>query len=485
MTVPASPQRPPTGLDPLYVDLDGSLLATDSLHEGLVGIVARQPWLALALPVWLAGGKAAFKTKVASAAELDPATLPYREQVVEHLRAERQAGRSIVLATGAPRSMAEPIARHLGFFDAVLATDGPVNLTGAAKLAAIERHAQGPFQYLGNSAVDLPIWRKASQALTVAVPTGVANTLVREGVASTELVPRRPAGLMTWLRAFRVHQWAKNLLMFVPSFTAHVMGNPGVPANLAIGFISFSFLASSIYLINDMVDLPNDRSHPTKRDRPFASGSLPVLHGALLVPVLVTAAALLAARLPSEFQWLIAGYLVLTTAYSFWLKRVMALDTVLLASLYTIRIAAGGAAIAVTVSPWLFAFSMFFFLSLAMVKRTGELVALGPRLDETNVKGRGYRTSDLEAVSALGTASAYASVVVLTLYVNGSTDAQTLYRHPGLLYLICPVILYWVTRIWILARRGEVREDPVVFAIKDRVSYFALAAIAGITRLAT
>jgi 4-hydroxybenzoate polyprenyltransferase len=469
--------------DPLYVDLDGSLLATDSLHEALVATWTRRPWLLPAMPFWVLQGKARFKARVAAAGPIDPSTLPYRDAVVTHLVAERQAGRRIVLATGAPEQVARRIADHLGLFDDVLATDDGVNLTGVNKLAAIERHAAGPFQYLGNSAVDLPIWRRASHAFTVAAPASVVETLDRESIATTPLAAGRAGGPAVWLRALRVHQWAKNLLMFTPAFTAHVIGQADVPLRLLIGFFAFSALASSIYLINDMVDLANDRSHPIKRHRPFAAGTLSVLQGAVLVPVLMAIAALLAFQLPREFQNFLAIYLGLTTAYSFWLKRVVALDTVVLASLYTIRIAAGGAAIAVTVSPWLFAFSMFFFLSLALVKRAGELVAMPPRGDE-NVKGRGYRRTDLEAVCSLGSASAYAAVVVLTLYINGSTEARTLYQRPGLLYLICPVVLYWVTRIWILARRGEVREDPVVFAITDRVSYAALAVMAAITLLA-
>lgn len=477
----ASPQTPP---EPLYVDLDGSLLATDSFHEGLVLAAASKPWLLFAFPAWLTLGKAPFKARVAAAAHLDPTTLPYRDSVVAHVKAARDAGRRVILATGAAAPVAEGVARHLGLFDAVLSSSETENLTGARKLAAIERHAGGPFQYLGNSAKDLPVWRRATAALTADAPANVLATLEREGIRPTIVAPRSAPALAKWLRAIRVHQWAKNLLMFVPAFTAHVWLDPTVLSRLVVAFFAFSLLASSIYLINDMVDLANDRSHASKRHRPFAAGTLPILHGALLVPVLILTSLLLAARLPTGFQLLVATYLVSTTLYSFWLKRVVALDTVLLASLYTIRIAAGGAAIAVTVSPWLFAFSMFLFLSLALIKRAAELLAMTPGGD-LSIKGRGYRVTDLDAVVSLGSASAYASVVVLTLYVNGSAEARTLYQRPALLYLICPILLYWVTRMWILARRGEVREDPVVFAIRDRVSYLVLMAMGLVTFLAT
>ncbi len=471
-------------LAPLYVDLDGSLLATDSLHESLVRLLVRKPWTIFPALGWLFGGKARFKSRIASAQQLDPETLPYREAVVDYLRAERATGRRILLATGAPRQVAEPIANHLGLFDGVLATDDTINLTGTAKLAAIVADAGGDFRYLGNGTVDLPIWQRAERALVADAPARVVRSLTQQGIPIEVVAPRQTGGLRTLVRAIRVHQWTKNLLLFIPILTAHLVPDRSAIVAEITAFFAFSFFASAIYLLNDLADLRNDRAHPTKRHRPLASGALPILGGVAFIPILLVAGTLLATRLPTGFQGFIAGYLLLTTAYSFWLKRVVALDTVVLASLYTLRVAAGAAAVMVTVSPWLFVFSVFFFLSLALVKRTSELIVMQDRGIE-RARGRGYRASDLDAVASLGGASGYAAVVVLALYVNGSQEARTLYDRPEVLYAVCPVMLYWLTRIWILARRGQVMDDPVIFAIKDRVSYLAVATTAAIIVAAT
>jgi 4-hydroxybenzoate polyprenyltransferase len=481
-TLPATATS--ASLSPLYVDLDGSVLATDSLHEAIVGLLVRKPWVALALPAWVARGKAHFKTRVATAERLDPAALPYRDSILAHLRAERARGRRVVLATGAPRPVAEAIANHLALFDGVLATEGDVNLTGAAKLAAIEADAGGPFQYLGNGVVDLPIWERAERVLTADLAPRIAHRLASGSTPVHEVEPRSTRRLRAFIRAIRVHQWAKNLLVFVPILTAHLITQRSALLAGITAFAAFSFLASAIYLINDLADLRHDRAHPTKRHRPLASGAVSILAATALIPALLLAGFLLASTLPSGFQQFVAGYLVLTTAYSFWLKRVVALDTVVLASLYTLRVAAGAAAVMVTVSPWLFVFSVFLFLSLALVKRASELIGMQDR-GIGLARGRGYQASDLDAVASLGAASGYSAVVVIALYVNGSPEARTLYQDPGVLYAICPLLLYWLTRIWILARRGEVTDDPVIFAMKDRVSYLVLAAMGVVTFLAT
>lgn len=481
---PVSAVSPSTVSPPLFVDLDGSLLATDSLHEALLRLAATRPAALLSVPRWLALGKAGFKTRVAQAAALDPATLPYRPEVIEFLRREKAAGRRIVLATGAHRRIAEGVARHLGLFDQVLATDEETNLTADRKLAAIERAADGPFDYIGNGRVDAPIWARARRSLTVALPPAAGRALAARGVVTEPLVPWRSLGFGTVLRALRVHQWSKNLLLIVPVGTAHLLGEPWALTAVLTGVLAFSLTASAIYLLNDLADLAHDRAHPTKRARPLAAGEFPLALAAALVPLLLAAGGALASRLPLEFGGLLAGYLVLTTAYSFRLKRVMALDTVVLALLYALRIGAGAATVHVSVSTWLFAFSLFLFLSLALIKRASELVVMQQGSVE-RAKGRGYQRGDLDAVSALGAASAYTAVLVFALYVDASPDVRELYTHPHRLYAVCPILLYWLSRVWILAHRGEILDDPVVFAIRDRVSYLAFALIVAVTVLAS
>ncbi len=460
---------------PLCVDLDGSLLVTDSLVEGLGAMLTGSPVALLSAPFRLLGGRARFKGWVAGRARLDPAALLYRPEVLELLRAERARGRRLVLATGAARAIADSVAEHLGLFDLVISTDHDTNRTGPAKLAAVRAAlGGGAFDYLGNSNADFPVWAGARRALTAALPPRALARL-QSGHADVSVVaPPSTVGPRVVIKALRVHQWAKNALVFIPLLAAHVV----TPANLLaalMAFVAFSSVASAIYLLNDIADLRHDRLHPTKRNRPFASGALPVLWAFPAIPVLLAIGLGIGLALPRDFLFALLGYIGLTVAYSMRLKRVMALDTVVLAALYTIRIAAGAAAVSVPISPWLFAFSMFFFLSLALIKRAAELFVMAQR-GQTRAGGRGYHAADIDQVAMLGSASAYTSVLVLALYINSST-VPGLYRRPQLLWLACPVLLYWLSRLWILARRGEVLEDPVVFAIKDRVSWLALGLV--------
>lgn len=466
---------------PLCVDLDGSLLEGDSLVEGLCAMLTSRPLALVGAPLRLLGGRARFKSWVAGHAGLDPAAMLYRPAVLELLHAERSRGRRLVLATGAPREVADAVARHLGLFEQVICTEGAVNRTGAAKLPAL-REALGDraFDYLGNSRADFPVWAGARRALTAGLPDRLLTRLQSShgDVVVVAPPPPRP-GPAVILGALRVHQWSKNALVFIPLLAAHAVTGPNLVA-ATLAFLSFSLVASAIYLLNDLADLRHDRRHPSKSRRAFASGALPLSWAFPAIPLLLAGGFGLGLMLPGEFLLTLLGYLAITVAYSVHLKRVLALDTVVLAGLYTVRIAAGGAAVDVPISPWLFAFSMFFFLSLALVKRVAELLALAQR-GEIQASGRGYRATDIDQAAMLGSASAFASVLVLALYINSSV-VPGLYGRPQFLWLICPVLLYWLSRLWILARRGAVVEDPVVFAIKDRVSWLALG-LAGLAAL--
>jgi 4-hydroxybenzoate polyprenyltransferase len=464
---------PPDLSLPLCVDLDGTLVKSDTLFDAICQFVRRQPLQIWRLCLWLAAGRARLKIEVARRAPLNAARLPYNTPLLHYLRAQRREGRSIYLTTGADGALAVRVAAHLGIFDAVLASDGATNLTSGKKLALLKARF-GAFDYIGNSQADLVLLAHAHAAM-LANPTHSLRTalrLRRISVAKT-FKDQRPVA-RTFLKAIRIHQWAKNILILVPLALSHKLGAASVGAAIA-AFFCFSFIASANYLVNDMLDIENDRRHPVKRMRPFAAGDLPVGAGLGLVLLLVAASAVLVPFLPSPFVLWLGIYMVSTSAYSFYLKRVAVVDVLLLSGLYTLRMLAGGAATGTEISQWLASFSTLLFLSLAMVKRFSELEKQRER-GATVLHGRGYVVNDMDQIRSFGTASAYAAVVVFMLYI-ARPDVTVLYRHASRLWLIVPLLLFWVTRVWLLASRGELNDDPMVFAIRDRVSLAVGAAV--------
>jgi 4-hydroxybenzoate polyprenyltransferase len=460
---------------PLVVDLDGTLVRTDTLHESLLVLLKRNPLLLVLAALWLLKGKAAFKAEVGRRVRLDATRLPYSEPLLAYLQEEKARGRRLVLATAADQSIAEAVAAHLGLFSEVYASDGKVNLSGARKLERLKQ-AHPEFDYAGDGEVDLVLWREARRALVVHGSPGLQRRVRALGRGEVRVFEAPATGVRTWVKALRMHQWAKNALVFVPIVAGHKASDLGLLAQAALGFAAFSLCASSVYVLNDLLDLDSDRRHPTKRERPFASGALPVRVGAVLAPVLLVAGFTLALLLlPLPFSALLATYYALTLGYSMYLKQVLVLDVLVLAGLYTVRLFAGSLATGVPTSSWLFTFSMFLFLSLALVKRLSEVRRL--RLsDEVAAPGRGYLASDYEQLASLGVSAGYLSVLVLAFYIT-SKDVTGLYTYPERLWLLCPVMLYWVSRVWLLAHRGLVNEDPLVFALRDKVSY-AVGALA-------
>ena len=453
----------------LYADLDGTILSTDLLYESFLSAFKRSPWVAVQCVAWLVGGRAKLKEELAARATIDVASLPYREPVLAFLREERARGRRIVLTTASWVSLAEAVSKHLGLFDEVLATSRDGNLKGEAKAARIaERSGEGRFDYIGDSGADLAVWKRSRHAYVVE-SYGRLSRRIPGTVPVKRVFPAAEGGgaLAGAVRSLRPHQWAKNLLVLVPLIASHRLGDPAAVAMALAAFAAFCLLASSAYVLNDLLDLPADRVHPRKRLRPLASGQLPIPAGAALVVACLAAGAAVASLLPASFQVTLAGYVLLTVAYSLGLKRVVILDLVSLALLYTTRIVAGGFALATPVSFWLLAFAMFFFFSLALLKRYAELIALER---DRPVPGRGYAAHDAEVVLAIGSASAMVSALVMALYINGET-AKALYSRPELLWLVCPLLLYWISRVWLLAARGEMDDDPVLFALRDRASY--------------
>jgi 4-hydroxybenzoate polyprenyltransferase/phosphoserine phosphatase len=453
---------------PLCVDLDGTLIKTDLLWESLVRLLRRNPLWAFVAPFWWMRGRAFLKHQIAARVTLDPSSLPFNAQFVEYLRAEKRAGRKLILATASDGDLAKPVAHHLGVFDDTVGSDGRSNLRGENKLRLLtERFGERGFDYAGNSSVDLAVWPGARQAIVVNASKGLAQ----RAAACTKLgptFPRSNSALLALIQTLRPHQWVKNLIVFVPVITSHSL--TFWPLLSALGaFVTLCLCASGVYVLNDLMDLDADRQHPTKRERPFAAGELPLQVGLFLFPTLLVLSGAIAWWMTSEFAMLLAIYVIATTAYSWQLKRVALLDVFILAGLYTLRLIAGHIVTDIAYSVWLLVFSMFIFLSLALMKRFRELQDLRKQ-NMVDARGRGYTASDLELVTMLGLINGSLAVLVLALYVN-SEQVVTLYQHPILLLLICPLLLFWVSRIWLLAHRGQMHTDPVVFVLKDWVSY--------------
>jgi 4-hydroxybenzoate polyprenyltransferase len=448
---------------PFAVDLDGTLIATDLLWEGLFLLLRKHPLCLFMLPFWVLSGPARLKQEIAARVSIDPTLLPYRAEVVERIRAERAAGRQTILATGTPRKFAEAIAAHLGIFDRVMATDGLHNLTSERKRAALcEAFGDGGFDYVGNSRHDLKVFDAARTAVVVAPDRSAARWRARH---KAELLETPRPTLKTLLKMLRVHQWLKNVLIAVPVVLSHEYANLQMIGACILAFISFSASASAVYIVNDFFDLGLDRRHATKRNRPFASGLLSMKFGMVCVVVLLAVSFATALFLPPLFMAALATYLVATTAYSLSIKRMLLLDVLMLAGLYTMRILAGTAATGTDISFWLLAFSTFFFLSLALVKRYVELrtTTLDPK---QRIAGRGYRPEDEDIVAQAGMASAFSSALVLALYID-SDAVREQYAHPYMIWPLAVIVLYLTMRIWILARRDEMHDDPVVFITRD------------------
>ncbi|MBB4862982.1 4-hydroxybenzoate polyprenyltransferase [Pseudomonas nitritireducens] len=456
---------------PLVIDLDGTLIHSDLLLESGLSFLKHQPLQFLSPLRWLAGGKSILKSRLAQAAPVDVAVLPYNQAVLRLIEREKAQGRPIVLATASHRHYAEQIAAHLGVFDQVLASDESINLSADRKRDALVReYGEGGYDYAGNSRDDLPVWAKARYAYLVNSNGKITRQAHLNGNVEDELKPDSRNLLRLWMKALRLHQWAKNALIFIPLLASHRLLEMDLLLSGVLAFFLFGLCASSVYILNDLLDLEDDRHHSSKCRRPFASGALSISSGLLAFPLLLGGAFLGAALLlPWKFSLALAAYYLLTLAYSFWLKRLMTVDVIVLAMLYTSRIVAGTFAFGVRLTFWMLAFSMFIFLSLALVKRYAELREARSRGSEGKTRGRGYFPDDLEMISSLGASSGYLSVMVLALYIQDGSTAS-MYHYPQIIWLACPLLLYWITRMWMLTHRGLMHDDPVVFAIKDRTS---------------
>ncbi len=466
---------------PLYVDLDGTLIASDMLWETLWRLLCRQPLFVVMLPIWLLGGRSALKEAIASRVTFRADLLPYRASVLRYLEAQKDKGRRVVLATASSHRIAAPIADHLGLFDHFVGSDANRNLRSGEKLGAIRDDCDGaPFEYIGDSRADLPVWAGAAVATMVAPGAGIRSQ-VEALPAQTRIIDVEPTDSYPAIRAMRAYQWVKNGLLFVPILLAHEVSDVRRLFSVVLALACFCVVASATYMLNDLLDIESDRQHPRKRMRPFASGALSIPRGLLVMSLLVAGGfgtSLLI--LPAASTAMLALYTVLTVSYSFYIKEHLFVDVLMLAGLYTHRVLSGAVAGDVIVSPWLLAFSLFFFLSLALLKRFAELLAAQDKESES-LSRRAYRVDDITMVETMGVSSGYLSVLVLCLFIS-SSGVSVLYPTPELLWLVCPIFLYWISRMWFLARRRILADDPVLFAATDRGSYLtgALIVLVGI-----
>lgn len=457
---------------PLCVDLDGTVLLGDVGIESILELLRRNPLYALALPVWLLRGLAVLKREVARRVTLDPSTLPWDARVLAWVRDE-SASRPCLLVSASDELLVRPIAEHLGCFVEVMASDGHHNLAGRNKAQAlVQRFGKQGFDYAGNSRSDLAVWPHARAAIVANASARVRRQAQRSSTVEQQF-PHQRAGLSVWARSLRLHQWVKNLLVFAPLVGAHLLTDSWRLRQGLIAWLLFGLCTSGTYLLNDLFDLDADRHHPRKRKRALASGRIG-LANALGVAVVLIASAFVGATwlLPPAFRLWLAAYLVTTLAYSLLLKRVILLDVVILAALFTLRIVAGGAATAVIVSHWLLWLAMLAFFGLALLKRYAELIDLGPD-QSRQARGRGYYRTHKPMVLALGLAAGAAVVATLGLYVD-SPDSHALYARPTILWFLCPLLAYWLGRLWWLAMRHHMHDDPTVFATRDIVSWIVL-----------
>jgi 4-hydroxybenzoate polyprenyltransferase len=469
LTIPVHGARIET---PLCVDLDGTLVYSDTLADSVASL-SGNPGFFRALGALLSRGRAAFKHEVAKAAKLDVETLPYNEDLIAYLQGQREAGRYLVLATAADHSIALGVANHLRLFDEVIASDGVHNLKGSSKAEAlVERFGEQGFAYAGNDASDIAVWKHASSAILVNTASSVARKA--ETLTFVEaMLAGRPGQAKPLLRAMRPHQWLKNVLVFLPIFTAHALGEWHAWFAAALTFFAFCATASSIYLINDATDLAADRRHPRKRKRPLASGTLPLSTG--LLAAVVLAAGGLGLALLGGSLFVVLAYAVMSVTYSVKLKELPLVDVFMLAALYTIRVFAGAVATGHELSLWLLGFSGFLFLGLALLKRISELTALSRRKEQVPAR-RGYTTADLGVLQAFGCGASFASSLVLALFVQRETTAAQ-YASPTMLWGIVPLMLFWQCRLWLSTARGYMHDDPIVYSGRDWVTWLIGASV--------
>ena len=455
---------------PLFVDLDGTLVSTNTLLESCLLYVKKCPLKSWKLILWLFKSRAYLKERVARKVIPDIEVLPFDANVVEYISKEKERGKDIYLITAANQRIADSISKFIKVFTTSIGSNSNLNLKGIEKLSVIqELSGTEQFDYIGDSEADITIWKAAHTAIISNNSNRIVNKLNKDRDKIIVLPDNEKKVFKQWIKALRLHQWSKNMLLFLALFMSHRILELNLFIQIVVAFFSFSLSASAVYILNDLFDLEADRKHPSKKNRPFASGQLSVVNGIFAIPVLLIISFLLAVSLlPNTFTIVLILYLITTTSYSLYLKEKLFIDVIILGALYTLRVLAGGVAVGIDVSSWLLAFSWFFFLSLAFMKRYTDLILIKNKNQE-ELFGRGYSIIDLEIVQKVGIASGFASLLILALYIN-SEQVIVLYKQPALFWLVIPILLYWLMRMWLVAHKGQMTDDPIVFAIKDKSS---------------
>jgi 4-hydroxybenzoate polyprenyltransferase/phosphoserine phosphatase len=463
------PSSSPNRLPPLCIDLDGTLVKTDTLWETTIAQFKAHPGKGLLFPLWLLGGRARLKQRLAEGVTLDCASLPYTPELLDYLRKAHSDGRELVLVSACDRAVGSQIANHLGLFSDVITSDGKTNVKGHTKARILqERYGLRGFDYAGNESADFPVWEAAREKVVANAPVGIRRRLAEQTRDVIEFSPQR-SRLPALLRALRCHQWSKNILVFLPLLAAHAYFSASAVVGAMAMFVAWCFVSSGIYVSNDLLDLEADRHHPTKRNRPFASGDLPLSYGIVMAPVLLVLGIIVALCISKAAASALILYAGFACAYSFHLKKRPLVDVFVLAFLFTIRVVGGGFASQHPVTMWLLAFTSFLFLGLAFLKRCSELVRI-QGLGRRHLGSRGYGVIDLTVLQMFGVASAFIAIMVLGLYLN-SAVAEANYRSPALLWAVAPCLLLWLCRLWLATARGEMHDDPIVYSMRDWVSW--------------
>ena len=460
----------------LFVDLDGTLIKSDLLFECLVPIIKNYFYAIFLAPFWLLKGKAYLKDKFSDLVSINPEILPYNNNVLEYIRKEKENGSKIILATASNIKLAKSISDYLGIFDDVIASSKEENLKGKNKLNKIKLYIKNnninkEFSYIGDSEADVKIFNETNIPIVVG-NKNVFNKIKSKNDKTTFVDGENDFSLKKFFKMIRTYQWVKNFLIFLPLILAHKFLDVNLLLKALVAFFSFSFLASSVYIINDIMDVESDRIHPSKKNRPIASGAVKISSALKVAFILMPLSFIISIFLGKEFLFVLLTYFITTSCYSFYLKKIMLVDILILSLLYTVRMVAGGVALNIYLSPWLFMFSMFFFFSLACAKRYSELYAVRNNLQD-EIKGRGYQAQDLEQIQIFGSSSGYIAILIFALYIQ-SDISMKLYKTPAFFWALCPIMLYWISRVWLLSHRGQMTQDPIIFALKDKVSYVVL-----------
>jgi len=457
----------------LFVDLDGTLIKTDILYESVLLLIKNNFFYLFVLPFWWFKGKSTLKYNIANLVDINPKTLPYNEEFLDYLKQQYQQGRKIILTTATTEKYAKSIADYLGIFTETIASSIDQNISGTEKLNAIKRHSD-KLIYAGNAVIDLKVFPYAQESIIVN-PTYRLKMRLKELSNVTEYFEFKQNNIWIMLKAARVYQWVKNSLLFVPLLMSQQFYDSNATLNVVLAFFSFSLLASATYIVNDLIDIPNDREHVRKKNRPLASGSLSIPSAIVMMLTLFISSFIIAININVTFIYGLIFYLALTLLYSFKLKSYILMDAISLSLLYTTRIFVGALVINTIPSVWLIAFSMFMFFSLALIKRCSELQALEAE-KKNRTPGRDYTVSDTYILATMGVTSGFMSILIVALYLN-DTQSISQYTYPEILWLVCPLLLYWIGRMWIKTFRDEMHDDPIVFTIKDKGSLFCIASV--------